>query len=98
MIFKTITPVRLYESVTEHIMDSTRNKELKIVIENNPKKSAEIKYDDIFEDESVDMVNRNFDFYKKITDNPRLKKDLRRRIFDYIYKELNKKLDIINNH
>ena len=85
-------------SINDLTSSLLRNKELKIVIENNPKKSAEIKYDDIFEDESVDMVNRNFDFYKKITDNPRLKKDLRRRIFDYIYKELNKKLDIINNH
>lgn len=57
-------------------------------IKHNARDAAKIKFDTIFQDELVGMLNSHFDLYKKLSDNPELNQYVNERIFDYISKKL----------
>ena len=47
-----------------------------------------IKYDKMFQDELVNMLNRHFGFYKKLDESDELKNFVNQRIFDYVTKQV----------
>lgn len=62
----------------------SNNESLEGSIKNNSKDAAKIKFNEIFQEELIDMLNNHFDLYKKLNDNPELKKYVNDRIFDMI--------------
>ena len=60
------------------------NVDLSGTIRANSKDSAKIKFDQLFNDELVSMLNGHFDLYKKLDENPELKKFVNDRIFEHV--------------
>lgn len=58
-------------------------------IKSNSKDTAKIKFDELFQQELVDMLNGHFDLYKKLDQNPEMKKYVNERIFEYILRRKN---------
>lgn len=65
------------------------NESLKATIENNTRDTAKIKYDQMFQEELINMLNRHFSFYKKLDENEELKAFVNQRIFDFVNKKVN---------
>lgn len=63
-----------------------KNQILEGSIKNNSKNAAKIKFDEIFDEELITMLNSHFDLYKKLDENPELKTYINSRIFDMIVK------------
>ena len=66
------------------------NQRLKGTIENNPKDSAKIKFDEVFQEELVSMFNSNFKLYEKLESNAELKAYVNERVYDFVHKKLKK--------
>jgi len=60
-------------------------------IQNNTRSAAKIKFDDVFNDELVNMVNNHFDLYKKLDKNKDAKEYVRSRIFNFLLRKVGKK-------
>lgn len=56
-------------------------------IKSNSKDSAKIKFDELFQGELVSMLNSHFDLYKKLDENPEMKKYVNERIFEHILRK-----------
>lgn len=65
-----------------------KNEDLKGSIENNSQDAAKIKFDSAFSNELVTMLNSHFDLYKKLDENPELKKFVNERIFDFVLRKI----------
>ncbi len=64
------------------------NEMLHATIQNNTRDAAKIKYDKIFQDELVNMLNRHFGFYKKLDESEELKSFVNQKIFDYVNRQV----------
>lgn len=56
-------------------------------IKSNSKDAAKIKFDELFQGELVNMLNSHFDLYKKLDENPEMKKFVNERIFEHILRK-----------
>ncbi len=56
-------------------------------IRSNSKDAAKIKFDELFQDELVGMLNSHFDLYKKLDENPEARRYVNERIFDFILRK-----------
>lgn len=68
------------------------NKTLEKSIKNNPKDAAKIKFDTVFQEELISMLNAHFGLYKKLDANPELKEYVSQRMFDYVHKRVRDKV------
>lgn len=66
------------------------NENLEGSINNNARDVAKVKFDELFEQELVKMVNDNFDFYQKVNGDHDTHKYLKDRIFDMVYRKVKK--------
>ncbi len=64
------------------------NKVLEGSIKNNSKEAARIKFNQIFQDELITMLNSHFDLYKKIDGSVELKDYVNQKMFDYVHNKL----------
>ena len=64
------------------------NKDLEGSIVNNSRDAAKIKFDSVFQDELIKMLNSHFDLYKKLDNSPELKEYVNSRVFDYIHRKI----------
>jgi len=64
------------------------NKDLEGTIKNNTRDAAKMKFDHIFQDELIKMLNSHFDLYKKLDSNQELKDFVNEKIFDYVQRKL----------
>ena len=64
------------------------NKVLEGSIKNNSKEAARIKFNQIFQDELITMLNSHFDLYKKIDGSVDLKDYVNQKMFDYVHNKL----------
>lgn len=53
-------------------------------IKNNSENAAKIKFNSLFQEELIVMLNSHFDLYKKLDENPELKKYVNDKIFDMV--------------
>ena len=67
-----------------------KNSELRGSIENNSQDSAKIKFDSEFQSELITMLNSHFDLYKKLDENPELKKFVNEKLFDFMIRKVKK--------
>ncbi|HBU06938.1 MAG TPA: type I restriction endonuclease subunit R [Candidatus Magasanikbacteria bacterium] len=65
-------------------MKMLENANIAGAIKNNTRNSAKIKFDDVFNDELVNMVNNHFDLYKKLDKNKDAKEYVRSKIFNFV--------------
>lgn len=68
------------------------NSELEGSIHNNSRDAAKIKFDKIFQDELITMLNSHFDLYKKLDQSTELKGYVNQKIFDYVHKRMTEKV------
>ena len=68
-----------------------QNKSLEGSIQNNARNAAKIKFDQVFDEELVGMVNQHFDLYKKLDTSLELKAYVNQRIFDHIRRQIGEK-------
>lgn len=78
----------ILNDLSERLM---RNTDLSGSIRANSKDSAKIKFDQLFGDELVHMLNSHFDLYKKLDENPELRKFVNDRIFEHVSKRVAQK-------
>ncbi len=64
------------------------NVDLSGTIRANSKDNAKIKFDQLFNDELVRMLNSHFELYKKLDENPELRKFVNDRIFEHVSKRV----------
>ncbi|MCX5748693.1 MAG: type I restriction endonuclease [Candidatus Saganbacteria bacterium] len=69
------------------------NESLSGSIQNNARDVAKIKFDEIFQQELINMLNQHFDFYKKLDSNIDLKEYVNQKLFDYVSKKVTKNAD-----
>lgn len=72
-------------NLSERLM---KNDDLKGSIENNSQDAAKIKFDSAFQNELITMLNSHFDLYKKLDENPELKKFVNEKVFDFILRKV----------
>ena len=60
------------------------NQSLEGSIKNNSENAAKIKFNNLFQEELITMLNSHFDLYKKLDENPELKNYVNDRIFDMV--------------
>ena len=68
------------------------NESLEGSIKNNTRDAAKIKFDALFSDELVTMLNSHFDLYKKLDENPELKGYVNDRIFDFVHRKVGERV------
>ena len=71
----------ILNSLSQKLLD---NQSLKGSIKNNSENAAKIKFNDLFQEELITMLNSHFDLYKKLDENPELKKFVNDKIFDLV--------------
>ncbi len=64
------------------------NKNLEGSIQNNSRDAAKIKFDQIFQEELINMLNQHFELYKKLDTSVELKSYVNQRIFDHLRRKL----------
>lgn len=67
-----------------------RSEILKGSVQNNSKDSAKLKFDELFQNELVDMLDGHFNLYQKLDQSPELKKFVQERVFEYVVRKINK--------
>ena len=55
---------------------------------NNSKDAAKLKFDELFQDELVDMLDNHFSLYQKLDKSPELKKFVQERVFEYVVNKI----------
>lgn len=63
------------------------NKSLEGSIMNNTKNAARIKFNKLFQEELIEMLNSHFDLYKKLDESPELREFVNERIFEFVVKK-----------
>ena len=58
-------------------------------IQNNSKDSAKLKFDQLFQDELVGMLDNHFNLYQKLDQSPELKKFVQEKVFEHVVKKMN---------
>jgi hypothetical protein len=61
-------------------------------IKNNARDTAKIKFDEVLGQELVEMLNRHFDFYKKLDKNPDLKAYFGEKMFEHVLRVVKEKV------
>lgn len=59
-------------------------------VKNNSKDSAKLKFDELFQNELVDMLDNHFNLYQKLDQSPELKNYVQERVFEYVVKKMDK--------
>jgi len=59
-------------------------------VKNNSKDAAKLKFDQLFQDELVGVLDNHFSLYQKLDQNPELKKYVQDRVFEYVVKKISK--------
>lgn len=59
-------------------------------VKNNSKDAAKLKFDQLFQDELVGVLDDHFSLYQKLDQSPELKKFVQERVFEYVVKKMNK--------
>jgi type I restriction enzyme R subunit len=67
------------------------NLTLQATLKNNTRDAAKIKYDQMFQEELISMLNRHFGFYKKLDESDELKAFVNQKIFDFVNKKVKEK-------
>lgn len=75
----------ILNTLSKRLMD---NKSLIGTIQNNSRDAAKIKFDTVFKDELVGMLNSHFDLYKKLSNSPELEQYVNDKIFDFVAKKI----------
>lgn len=75
----------ILNSLSQRLM---QNETLEGSIKNNNRHASKIKFDTLFNDELVTMLNGHFDLYKKLDENPELKSYVNDRIFDFVHRKV----------
>ncbi|MDQ5954590.1 MAG: type restriction enzyme subunit [Patescibacteria group bacterium] len=57
-------------------------------VKNNSKDSAKLKFDQLFQDELVGVLDNHFNLYQKLDQNPELKKFVQERVFEYVVRKI----------
>lgn len=65
-----------------------QNETLNGSIKSNSKDAAKIKFDEMFQDELIEVLNNHFDLYKKLDESPELKKFVNDRIFEFVVRKV----------
>ncbi len=65
-----------------------KNETLQGSVQNNSKDSAKLKFDELFENELVDMLDNHFNLYQKLDKSPELKKFVQERVFEYLVRKM----------
>ncbi len=58
-------------------------------VKNNSKDAAKLKFDQLFQDELVSVLDNHFSLYQKLDQSPELKKFVQDRVFDFVVKKMN---------
>lgn len=64
------------------------NKDLEGSIITNSKEASRIKFNQVFQDELITMLNSHFDLYKKLDGSIELKEYVNQKMFDYVHKKV----------
>lgn len=59
-------------------------------IKNNSKDAAKLKFDELFQNELVDMLDSHFNLYQKLDQSPELKNFVQEKVFEYVVKKMEK--------
>ena len=65
-----------------------KNEILKGSVKNNSKDAAKLKFDQMFQDELVNVLDNHFSLYQKLDQSPELKKFVQERVFDYVIRKI----------
>ena len=57
-------------------------------VKNNSKDAAKIKFDELFQDELVGMLDNHFNLYQKLDQSPELKQFVQERVFEYVVRKI----------
>ncbi|MBP9855851.1 MAG: type I restriction endonuclease subunit R [Candidatus Pacebacteria bacterium] len=57
-------------------------------IKNNSKDAAKLKFDQLFQDELVGVLDNHFSLYQKLDQSPELKKFVQERVFEFVVKKI----------
>ncbi len=79
----------ILNSLSQRLM---QNETLEGSIKNNNRNASKIKFDVLFNDELVTMLNGHFDLYKKLDENPELKSYVNDRIFEFVHRKMEEKV------
>ncbi len=71
------------------------NETLQATLKNNRRDAAKIKYDQMFQEELISMLNRHFGFYKKLDESDELKASVNHKIFDFVNRKVKEKIGSI---
>lgn len=66
------------------------NQVLQGSVKNNNKDAAKIKFEELFQDELVGMLDNHFNLYQKLDQSPELKRFVQERVFEYVVKKMEK--------
>jgi len=61
-------------------------------IKNNTRDAAKIKFDEIYQEEKIKMLNQHFDLYKKLDSSPELNAYVNEKLFDFVHKRMKNKV------
>ncbi len=61
---------------------------LKGSVKNNSKDAAKLKFDQLFQDELVGVLDNHFSLYQKLDRNPELKKFVQERVFEHVINKI----------
>ncbi len=64
------------------------NETLKGSVKNNSKDSAKLKFDQLFQDELVGVLDNHFNLYQKLDQSPELKKFVQEKVFEYVVRKM----------
>ncbi|MDR3642878.1 MAG: type I restriction endonuclease [Candidatus Doudnabacteria bacterium] len=64
------------------------NHVLKGSVKNNSKDAAKLKFDQLFQDELVGVLDNHFSLYQKLDQNPELKKFVQERVFEHVLNKM----------
>ena len=64
------------------------NETLNGAVKNNSKDSAKLKFDQLFQDELVGVLDQHFSLYQKLDQSPELKKFVQDRVFEYVVRRM----------
>jgi len=77
--------------VADALLSRLKNdEEIKIEVQNNPKESVWYSFERKFNDELQSILEENFDFYKKLNNNPDIKKEMMTQMFLSLYAKMKK--------
>lgn len=64
------------------------NETLNGAVKNNSKDSAKLKFDQLFQDELVGVLDQHFSLYQKLDQSPELKKFVQDRVFEFVVRRM----------